>query len=119
MLMAKPSDRSGFKELLAEWNRILKASGFIDAEDPAFLSGNVWRYKAMHCDIREARTEYFRILRDKIRETDFEDELEKKILTLHSEGHRVPEIQRILEISGHRCKIYKPIYRWLIKWGLK
>lgn len=125
MKMGKPSDIPGFKALLEEWNQKLYQTGFKDAE--CYVQGilelkrpgNMRRYEALDPIIREAKAQYYRLVAKYVAETQFEDELEKRILTLHAQGFSQARIKRLLRVTGHRCKIYYPLYRWLRAWGLK
>lgn len=125
--MGKPSDYPGFKALLQEWNQKLKDSGFKDIEEPVGddlvlkRSGSDHRLKLLLQDTiaREARAKYYEIIGERIVNTSFDNETEKKILTLYYEGVSQGTIQKILGIKGHRCKIYRPIHKWLKRWGLK
>lgn len=125
-MMAKPSDYPGFKALLKEWNQKLKASGFKDIEENPLLdpnkklkSGSYYRFIQEDPIIRENRAQYYDIIGEKIIQTEFDNETEKKIMCLYFEGHSQVEIQKELQIEGHRCQIYRPIHKWLKRWGLK
>jgi hypothetical protein len=125
--MTKPSDFPGFKELLEEWDKRLKESGFEDIEQRVGNdlvlkhSGSDYRIKQMNNDqtVRDAIVKYYDIIGQKIVETTFTNEMEKKILTMYFEGKTQVEIKEQLKIEGHRCRVYRPIYKWLKKWGLK
>ena len=125
--MGKPSDTPGFKPLLQEWYQKLKDSGFKDIEEDIGntqvlkRSGSDYRMKLIQQDkiAFDARVKYYEIIGEKIEQTNFPDDKEKKILTLYWEGITQVEIQKKLDIKGHRCKIYRPIHKWLKKWGLK
>lgn len=126
-MMAKPSDYPGFRELLKEWNRRLKDSDFDDIESNTenqsegrlFPPSGIDRYKNADEITRECRIKYFSIILEKLATTRIENEFEKQILTLYSQGLTQAEIHRKLGVEGHRCKVYNPLYRWLRLWGLK
>lgn len=125
--MAKPSEFPGFKKLLAEWDKKLKESGFKDIEERVGehlilkSSGSDYRIKQMNKDqtTRDAVIGYYAIISQKIAETTFKDDLEKQILMMYAEGKTQVQIKEHLKIEGHRCKVYRPLYKWLRKWGLK
>ena len=123
--MSKPSDHPGFKELLKEWNQKLYESGFRDVE--VMREGELilkWdaserRHQRMDEVVREARAQFFRSVAECVVKTQFESDLERRILSLYAQGMSQAAIQRKLCIKGHRCKVYIPLYRWLEAWGLK
>lgn len=123
--MAKPSDYPGFRSLLNEWNKKLKDSGFKDIEESRHgdlrlkRTGSDNRFVLLTQTQRDAGTQYFEIIGQNIVNTTFDNEQEKQILTLYFEGHSQVEIKKKLKIQGHRCKVYRPIYKWLKAWGLK
>ena len=125
MRMAKPSDSPGFKALQAEWDKRLSESGFQDIEKTVGrqrvlkYTGTQVRYDRMDEVQRESRFEFYRQVGIRLAETRFESDFDRQVLTLFSYGYTQKEIQAELDIRGHRCKIYKPIYRWLKAWGLK
>lgn len=123
--MGKPSAHPGFKNLLAEWNRRLAKEGFIDIEVTRRgeldlkRPGGMERYKRADPITRDAKYQYFCLIARYVAKTRFKDETERLILSYYSEGMSQRSIQRKLNIQGHRCKVYSPIYRWLRHWGLK
>lgn len=123
--MGKPSDAPGFQALLMEWNKKLADSGFKDAEEfkngtfHLKKSGTVTRFERSDPLSRDARARYFEIIGDKIHETTFQDEVDRQILVLYFEGKTQVEIKRSLPVRLHRSTIYKRLYYWLKKWGLK
>lgn len=123
--MAKPFDRPGFKQLLAEWNRKLAESGFHDVEATCYgervlkKSGSARRYERMDPITRDAKFQYFSQVAKLVSEAKFENEFERRVLTLYAQGKSQAAIKRMLGVQGHRCKIYYPVYRWLKAWGLK
>lgn len=125
MFMAKPSDQPGFKDLLAEWNKKLRDSGFKDAERIRFgrlvpkKTGSQHRYEAMDPIVRQGRIDYFRTLTHLVATTSFDKPLEQQIMALYAQGVTQAMIKRVLEIEGNRSRIYDPIYKWLKLWGLK
>lgn len=123
--MGTPADHPGFKQLLRTWNEKLKESEFRDAEVMVRgelvlrTPGGARRYERMDEISREARAQFFRRLSELVATAKFRTELERQILTLYAEGISQLAIQRRLNIKGHRCKVYRPIYRWLRRWGIK
>lgn len=123
--MAKPTDCPGFKALQTEWYAKLSQSGFRDIEQPASLdgplrkSGTERRYDRMDPVAREARIQFFRRVQHHVSETEFEIELEREIMNLYAQGVSKVMIQKVLDLPGHRCKVYYPIFKWLERWGLK
>lgn len=122
--MAKPSDHPGFRQLLDEWNEKLKESGLLDIERSGIIRdlkrpGTIIRYDRLKMVCADATVEYFRRLGWCLHETIFDNELEKEILTLYSQGITQADIYRRLGLTGHRCKVYEPLYRWLKEWGMK
>lgn len=77
------------------------------------------RYLMMDETTRSARAQFFHRLSNLVQTAKFKDEQERQILTLYAQGVRQNKIQEMLQIDGHRCKVYRPIYRWLRRWGLK
>lgn len=123
MAMAKPSDHPGFSTLQKEWYKKLKETGFDDVEQandrPFIKSGTVVRFEKMGADFIEIQFQYFDRIAHHISRAAFEDEQERQILTLYAEGFTQREIKERLGISGHRCRVYRPIYKWLTLWGMK
>lgn len=123
--MAKPSDYPGFVSILKEWNKKLADSGFRDIEEKKRgelqlkKTGSDNRFLRSSPVVREAKEHYYELISQHILETTFESDLEKQILHLYLEGHTQVEIKKKLNIDGHRCKIYRPIYKWLRVWGMK
>lgn len=124
--MAKPSETAGFKSLLKEWNELLLRTGFADIEytnqkDETLLCdiGGLNRYVNCSETERSARIQYFDRVSEQVQKTEFDNDEEREILTLYSQGVSQAEIKRKLSISGHRGRVYSPIYRWLKEWGLK
>lgn len=83
------------------------------------MSGTLRRYQTLAPTVREAKTWFFHCVSVQFSKTRFNTELEEKILYLYTQGMSQREIQERLQIPGHRSKVYKPIYYWLRKWGLK
>jgi len=125
MLMAKPSDTPGFKALLQEWNQKLLDSGLEDIEESRKgklqlkRTGTVTRFEQSTAVVRDAKAKYFEIIGEKILETQFDDEREKQILCMYYEGYTQAEIRKQLSPPLHRYTIYKKLYKWLRRWGLK
>lgn len=125
MLMAKPSDHPGFKGLLREWNNKLKESGFQDIEEHRGgelilkKSGTVRRYEMLDDITRDARVQFYRRVAQLVSNTRFDNEFDRQVLTLYAQGISQTDIKDLLNVEGHRCKVYRPIYRWLKTWGLK
>lgn len=123
--MGKPSDAPNFKALLAEWNRKLAESGFKDVEEMKHgrlqlkKTGTVTRFEQSDPLTRSAKARYFELIGDRIQETTFTDPIDRQILTLYFEGYTQVQIQRELPERLHRSTIYKRLYSWLKKWGLK
>lgn len=125
MEMSKPSETPGFKALLDEWNKKLLSSGFKDIEtmdngEPILKRFDSYsRDKNLNTITRETDIEYYERVAQLISKTEFNNEQERQIMVLYSEGISQVEIRRILNIEGHRCKVYNPLYKWLTLWGLK
>lgn len=125
MNMSKPSDYPGFKNLQAIWDMKLKESGFKDVEtnwrDERTIkrSGTERRYEKLDPISRDAKLQYYRKVSQFVSRTSFDSTFERNVLTLYSRGVSQVQIKRLLKVSGHRCKIYYPLYRWLRLWGLK
>lgn len=120
--MAKPSEHPGFRDLLQEWTQLLKESGFRDIEEGEdFLkhSGSMSRMNNSHYAVRFAKKQYYMVVADCVRETEFKKPLEGEILRLHADGYTQCQIMQTLGIKGNRSKVYKPIWKWLKAWGLK
>lgn len=123
--MAKPSLSPGFAALFEEWNKKLEESGFIDdeytnkGERELKKTGTQNRYKKLDQIDRESRFDYFWVVRDRVNKTLFPNHLEKEIMRLYGEGVSQADIKKRLGIRGHRCKVYRTLYRWLKRWGLK
>ena len=123
--MAAPNQYPGFKALLLEWNKRLYESGFRDIETMAQgelklkKSGAEFRYLMLDPIVRENNGQFFRRLQQHVSETKFPNENERLILTLYSQGARQSDIYRLMNIEGHRSKVYRPIYKWLRIWFLK
>jgi len=123
--MGKPSDQPGFKALLKEWNRKLSDSGFCDIEEmrggqlQLKKSGTEMRFKRMDTVRREAKAAYFDLVGEKLTQTPIENETERQVLYFYAEGVSQADIKRRMGIEGHRCKVYRPIYKWLKHWGIK
>lgn len=119
-MMAKPSECQGFKQLLEIWNKKLSDSGFQDIEYANHLgSGSGRRYEKLDPIVREAKLQYFKQVALYVSQTQFDNPLDRDILTLYAHGYTQVAIKRILGIQGHKCKIYYPLYKWLHEWGLK
>lgn len=111
-----------FQALSKIWELKLKDSGFIDAES---RYGNIKTREAVSTYgkatplERETRQEYFRILGKLTNETKFKNELERLVMTLHSEGHTIKDIVERLHIARDRKTIRYIIRRWQMKWGIR
>lgn len=123
--MGSPFNSPDFKRLLAEWNQRLADSGFRDIEKVKNgqrvlkKSGSEVRFERCNQTLREARENYYDLVRFNIQVTVFEDEIDREILVLFSEGIKQTEIKQRLDVSLHRSTIYKRLNRWLKRWGLK
>ena len=121
----KPSDAPGFMKLLAEWNRVLKNEGFVDAEETVKNElrlkrpGQANRYRSADSAVILAKQEFYERVRHYVSITQFKNDFDRQILELFAEGLNQAEIKRKLNVQGHRCKIYYPLYHWLREWGLK
>jgi hypothetical protein len=126
-----------FKELQKDWYQKLKDTGFEDIET---LTSNGFRLKQEHrrffrsrgdrdrdmwqTVFIEAKTNYYLRLTHKVNdpETEFRSDLDRIIMTLHSEGFSKVQIVQFLEAFGYKRKRKAIIYlirRYEHKWGLK
>jgi hypothetical protein len=125
-MMSKPADHPGFAVLLKEWNLKLAESGFKDIENSNHLdgvylreSGSVMRMRRAAPVVRDAKTQYFNIIGQSIARTQFDDEQEKKIMCLYFEGYKQEQIRHQFNPPIHRSTVYRKLYKWLKRWGLK
>lgn len=133
--MSKPSDYPGFKALQKEWSKKLKDAGFKDIEQTngeLKKTGTERRFERSAPIEREAKATYYELVSQKLSELQavtnpgradffFQTEfthLDLQILQLHADGLSQAAIGRKLGIKG-RSPIYRPLYKWLRRWGLK
>lgn len=116
-----------FKVLSQEWNKKLEQSGFEDAELEV-KGDRVLKQRASNCYRqadkleRESRLEYYTFLGYLAHNTKFNNELEKLVMVMYSEGKPYKEILEELNKRGiirHRTTIEFIIRRWQHKWGIK
>ena len=123
--MGKPSDHPGFKAIYTEWNQKLLDSGFNDIEEmrngklTLKKTGTQGRFEQMAPLVRQAKARYFDIIGQKIVETTFDNDQEKRILTLYFEGFSYSDIIKRLNTPLHRSTVWKILYKWLRQWNLK
>lgn len=126
----KPSDHPGFKDLLKDWNQKLAETGFRDIEETRHgeltlkKSGTEGRFRSMDTQLVQARAKYYEIIGQRIVETQFDSDQEKRICALYFEGYNQAEIRRQLGEVGkkgllHRETIFKYLTKYLKRWGLK
>ena len=113
-----------FQALSKTWELNLKRCGFQDAEvslkgDRALKQRATNSYRQASELERDTRLEYYRILGQLTNETKFKNELEKKIMVMHADGHTIKEIVEGLHISRDRKTIRYIIRRWQMKWGIR
>lgn len=116
-----------FKLLSKHWNKILAENGFEDAEielkDERTLkqrSSNSYR-QASEIE-REARLIYYVALGGLASNTNFQDAIDRIVMTSHSDGKTIKEIvEELLNlgISRDRKTVRYIIRRWQTKWGIK
>lgn len=134
--------KKSFKQQSDVWEKILKNSGFIDAEvglkDDRVLKQNAPNsYRQATQLERESREEYFSIIGHFVNNTNilngekdlplfeyacFPNEVEKYVLHRHSEGATIQEIVKEMSINGvskHRKTVRYIIRRWEMKWGIR
>ena len=128
---------SEFRELQKEWYKKLHDSGFTDIET---LSSCGLRIKNEHRGLFrtrsdrdrdmwqetfiEAKTTYYLNLTHKVHdpETKFKSEMDRIVMTMHSDGFTKIEIIKFLAAFGYKRKRKSIIYlirRYEDEWGLK
>lgn len=126
-----------FRDLQKEWYLKLAEDGFNDAET---LTAHGMRLKQEHrrffrtrgdkdrdmwqSVFIEAKTNYYLRLTHKVNDpdTEFKSDLDRIILSLHSEGFSKVQIVQFLEAFGYKRKRKAIIYlirRYEHEWGLK
>jgi len=119
--------KKGFKNLARSWNKILAESGFDDAEvelkdDRALKQRASNSYRQASQLERESKFEYYTFLGHLAFNTVFPTELERLVMTRHSEGATIKEIVEEINLRGisrDRKTIRYIIRRWQMKWGVK
>lgn len=116
-----------FREANLEWNKILKESGFVDAEIE--LNGGVTlkqratnAYRQASQLERDTRLDYYLHLGYWTHNTKFPNKLEAFIMTRHAEGATIKEIVEEIKTkhrSLNRKTIRFIIRRWQTKWGIR
>jgi hypothetical protein len=122
--MVKKQELRNLEQL---WDRILRASGFIDiekkiGEDRVLIQHASNAYRQADEVVRENKALYYQKLNEKMYEHRFSSEIEKRIMQRTSEGWLIKDILAELKRRGvkiHRQTIGYTIRRHENMWGLK
>lgn len=117
-----------FKRIEKKWYQILKDEKFSDHEQT--INGkSILKQNASNCYRgkskieRENRLRYYELLGHFFSaETEFEDWVESFIMQRRSEGVKIIQISKELELANERCyrgTIRKIIQKYEIKWRIK
>lgn len=113
-----------FKALEAKWNKKLTEKGFKDVErvgGPGGVrvlktSSNPFRNSESYA-IAEVKSGYYLDIARALSGTKWDCKLDKKILTLYSEGVTIKEIAR--QVLRHRETVRMVIYKYEDRWKIK
>ncbi len=116
-----------FKSLQLAWYKRLEAEGFRDAEemigDDLVLRQNAAHpYRDQDELTREIKENYYRLISQKVQETEFRNEIDRLILMGHCEGKKATEICEELKDRGtprFRHAIRFTVRRYEVLWGLR
>lgn len=124
-----------FKAMQEAWYAKLEESGFKDAEEMRdgemmlkqtgdhMLAWHTTRMEYTGNLLKfESKETYYRILGEKVQDSAFQNDVDRIIVTMLAEGHRVKEITEELASQGEsRCRmtIRMTLRKYEMKWGLR
>lgn len=117
------------KKLQEHWYKVLEKSGFKDIE--VLVDGELYLrqmahhsfWDTTHFEFKMGR-EYFRIVYEKAHDegTFYKNEVDKMILQMHSNGAKIVEIMKSLDLLGdtrNRASVRFIIRRYLTEWKIR
>lgn len=116
-----------FKKLQQAWYARLESEGFLDAEevvgDDLVLRQNAAHVYRDQSEIsREIKESYYRLISQKVQETDFRSDVDRIILTSYCEGKKANVICEELKSRGtprFRHAIRFTVRKYEVLWGLR
>lgn len=108
-----------FKELQSKWYGKLKKKNFLDEEkfiggELRLINHSLPNYIYNLCPLtREARLRYFILIGQCVSEEDFENDRDRLILLLQSEGTLIRDIVNELQVKGYNC--HRQTVRYIIR----
>lgn len=119
--------RQNLPALQREWDLILAATGFKDIEktigrDRVLIQFASNAYRQADQLTRESKIAYYDLLCEKINTSAFLNEVDRRVMTMYSQGAKIKQIIDELTHSGH--SIHRQTCRFIIRryesiWGIK
>jgi hypothetical protein len=122
-----PRKKQNLQTLLREWDDILAATGFKDAERTVDGERHLVRfsshiYRKDHFHSPESKMAYYDAILDRINAGALRNEVDQIIMNLHASGCRKNQIVEQLSHKGHnihRKTVMFIIRRYESSWGLR